>query len=141
MISFSVDPPKIIEHPNSQSVPTGSQATFTIEVTGDDLTFQWQKNDNDVHNGSNYSGADTNTLSIQHVKKSHAGCYRCLVKNDVKKDGEISDEAQLTIRESSLQCLSCTVVYLIVFLVNHTMRPISTLLVFILLVQNNSFHS
>ena len=102
MISFSVDPPKIIEHPNSQSVPTGSQATFTIEATGDDLTFQWQKNDNDVHNGSNYSGADTNTLSIQHVKKSHAGCYRCLVKNDVKKGGEVSDEAQLTICESSL---------------------------------------
>ena len=75
------------------------------------------------------------------MKKSHAGCYRCLVKNDVKKDGEISDEAQLTICESSLQCLSCTVVYLIVFLVNRTLRPIYTLLVFILLVQNNSFHS
>ena len=99
MISFSVDPPKVIEHPNSQSVPTGSQTTFTIEATGDDLIFQWQKNARDVHNDINYSGTDTNTLSIRHVKKSHAGCYRCLVKNEVKRDGEVSEEAELHVCE------------------------------------------
>ena len=50
-----------------------------------------------MHNGSNYSGTDTNTLSIRQVKKSHAGCYRCLVKTDVKKDGILSEEAQLSV--------------------------------------------
>ena len=93
---FSVDPPKVIQHPNSQTVPTGGKTTFTTEATGDDLTFQWQKNGSDMHNDSNYSGADTNTLSIQHVKKNDGGCYRCLVKNDVKKDGILS-EAQLSV--------------------------------------------
>ena len=50
-----------------------------------------------MHNGSNYSGTDTNTLSIRQVKKSHAGCYRCLVMNEIKKGGILSEEAQLSV--------------------------------------------
>ena len=73
-----------------------------VEATGDDLKFQWQKNGSDLKNGSNYSGTGTNTLSIRQVKKSHAGCYRCLVKNEVKLEGEISEEAELNVCE----CLS-----------------------------------
>ena len=107
---LSVDPPKVTQHPKSQSAPTGAENTFKIEATGDDLIFQWQKNGSDVHNDRNYSGTDTNTLRIQHVKKSDAGCYRCLVKNVVKRNGDVSAEAQLTVCESVLQCLSFTVV-------------------------------
>ena len=92
-----VDPPKVIQHPISQSVPTGAQTTFTVEATGDDLTFQWQKNGCDVRNDSNYSGTDTNTVSIRHAKKSDGGHYRCLVKNEVKMDGKLSKEAQLSV--------------------------------------------
>ena len=95
-LSFSVVPPKVIQHPNSQSVPTGAQTTFTVEATGDDLTFQWQKNGSDVPNGSNYRGTDTKTLSIQYVKKGDGGHYRCLVRNEVKKDGVHPEKAQLS---------------------------------------------
>ena len=94
---MSVDPPKVTQHPKSQSVFTGAQATFKVEATGDDLTFQWQKDGSDVHNDSNYSGTDTSTLMIQHVKKSDGGCYSCLVSNEAKKEGEVSDKAQLTV--------------------------------------------
>ena len=94
---FSVDPPKVIQHPSCQSVPTGAKTTFTVEAKGDDLIFQWQKNGSDMHNDSNYSGTDANTLSIRHVKKSDGGCYRCLVRNEVKKDGIHSKEAQLSV--------------------------------------------
>ena len=96
-LPFSVDPPKVIQHPNSQTASTGRQTTFTIEATGDDPTFQWQKNGRDVHNDCNYSGTDTNTLSIRQVKKSDEGFYRCLVMNDVKKDGILSEHAQLSV--------------------------------------------
>ena len=99
---MSVDPPKVTQHPKSQSALTGAQATFKVEATGDDLTFQWLKNGSDVHNDSNYGGTDTNTLMIQHVTKSEGGCYSCLVSNEVKKDGDMSNEAQLTVCE----CLS-----------------------------------
>ena len=50
-----------------------------------------------MHNDSNYSGTDTNTMSIRHVKKSDGGRYRCLVKNEVEKDEILSKEAQLNI--------------------------------------------
>ena len=50
-----------------------------------------------MHNGSNYSVTDTNTLSIQHVKKIDGGHYRCLVRSEVQKDGILSKEAQLIV--------------------------------------------
>ena len=31
------------------------------------------------------------------MKKSDEGHYRCLVKNEVKRDGEVSEEAQLSV--------------------------------------------
>ena len=93
---FTVAPPKVTQHPKSQSVQTGAQTTFTVEATGDALTFQWQKNTSDVHNDGNYSGTNSNTLSIQRVKNSDEGRYRCLVMNEIKKDGIFSEEAQLS---------------------------------------------
>ena len=52
-----------------------------------------------MYNDSNYCGTDTNTLSIQYVKKGDGGRYRCLVRNEVKQDGEVSEEAELTVCE------------------------------------------
>ena len=99
---FAVDPPKITEHPKSQSVPTGEETTLKVEARGDDLIFQWLKNGNNLKSDSDYSGTYTNTLNIQHVKKSDASYYRCLVKNEVKLEGDISEEAKLNVCE----CLS-----------------------------------
>jgi len=93
----SVDTPNVTQHPSSRSVLTGAEITFKIEATGDDLTFQWQKDGNNLHNNGNYSGTDTNTLKIQKVKKSDRGCYRCVVRNKVKRDEVLSQEAWLTV--------------------------------------------
>ena len=101
--SFPVGPPVITQHPVSQIISTGAEATtFKIEATGDDLTFQWQKNGSDLHSDSNYSGTDTNTLKIRHVKKSYTGVYRCLVKNRVEKEGKLSNEAELAVCKLSV---------------------------------------
>ena len=64
-----------------------------------------------MHNGSNYSGTDTNTLSIRRVKRSDEGRYRCLVKNEVKKDGEVSEEAKLTVCECPSDIVVVVVYY------------------------------
>ena len=97
MTIFAVDPPKVTEHPKSQSVPTGGETTLKVEAKGDDLIFQWLKNGSNLKSDSNYSGTYTNILIIRQVKKSDAGCYRCLVKNEVKKNGVLSEEAQLSV--------------------------------------------
>ena len=92
-------PPTIVQHPQSQSIPAGTEATLKVKAVGDDLTFQWQKNGSNVHNDSTYSGTDTNILKMKHVKKSEEGDYRCCVKNEVNKDGELSKEAHFTVCE------------------------------------------
>ena len=72
---FAVDPPKVTEHPDSQSAPIEGEIIFKVEARGDDLIFQWQKDGTNLKNDSNYSGTDTDRLRIQQVKKSDAGCY------------------------------------------------------------------
>ena len=69
---------------------------FRVEVTGDDLQFQWQKDCNDIHDrGGRYCGTNTDTLHILMVEKGDEGCYRCLVKNCVEKI--VSNNAILTV--------------------------------------------
>ena len=96
-----VDPPKITEGPENQSVTTGTDATFTVEVTGDDIEFQWQKDKrNIIDNESRFKVSktkDTSTLCIHRVQKSDKGHYRCLIKNPLEKNGKYSHEAELTV--------------------------------------------
>ena len=104
-----VDQPNIIQHPKDQQVLTGAEATFSIKAEGDHLKYRWQKNGSYVCNDNTHKGAATNTLTICQVKKSDVGHYKCVVKNKVNKDGEVSKEAQLTVCKF-LDFVHCTVV-------------------------------
>ena len=80
-------------------------ATFTVEATGDDLHFQWQKDGKDISMDEmrlKCSQTDkTSTLRIQSVEKGDEGHYKCLVKNrvesSVESSGMTSKEAQLPV--------------------------------------------
>ena len=100
-IFYSVDPPEITQGPESQSVATGTAATFRVEATGDDIEFQWQKdkiNIDDKNSRFNLNRTEgTSMLNIQHMQKSDRGQYRCLVKNPVEKSGKPSQEADLAV--------------------------------------------
>ena len=97
----SDDPLKIARHPESQSVATGTDTTFRVEATGDNLQFQWQKDErNIVDYNSRFKVSkteDTSTLCIHCVQKSDKGHYRCLIKNPVEKNGKPSIEADLSV--------------------------------------------
>ena len=97
----SVDPPEIIQGPESQSVATEAHTTFTVEAKGDGLQFQWQKDGIDIDSSEPRlhcdSTGDASTLHIQHTKKSDRGRYRCLIKNPVEKSGKVSQEANLSV--------------------------------------------
>ena len=109
---LTVHPPKIISNPESMSVAARAGATFTVEATGDELQFQWQKDGKDIDkNESRLQCSQTNntsTLHIQHVKKSDQGHYKCLVKNLIEENEKTSHDAELTVRE-----FVCTVVSLV----------------------------
>ena len=116
---LTVDPPKITRHPESQSVVTQTTIAFTVEATGDDLQFLWQKDDKDIDKNESRlqcSQTDnTSTLHIEHVKKSDQGHYKCLVKNQVEKSGTKSDVAELIVCEF-YSCLFCFFVSCFAFL-------------------------
>ena len=61
----------IVEQPNSATICTGSSYELTAEVTGNNLSFQWQINDGsgfmDLQNGADFSGVNTSILTIQNI--------------------------------------------------------------------------
>ena len=99
----AVDPPKITRQPESKSVVTGVPTTFTVEATGDNLQFQWQKDGKDIDRNTTrlqwIQTDNTSTLYLQSVVKSNQGHYKCLVRNPVEKSGMPSNTAKLTVCE------------------------------------------
>jgi len=70
--------------------------TFSIKARGDNLMFQWLKDDIEISDDHRFVGSYTDTLKILPVTLSDHGCYKCLVKNDVV-EAESSRSAQLFI--------------------------------------------
>ena len=102
---LTVNPPEITRHPENISVATGATAVFTVEATGDNLQFQWQKNDKDIDQDKfrlqcNHTD-NISTLRIECVEKSDKGHYKCLVKNLVRKGVLATRVAELCVCEFS----------------------------------------
>ena len=97
----SVDPPKIIRHPENQSVATGADTMITVETTGDKLQFQWQKDGIDIDHSEPRlqcnSAGNASTLYIKDTNKSDKGHYRCLITNPVENKGLPSAAANLSV--------------------------------------------
>ena len=92
---FTVDPPKIIQHPESKSVATGADITMTVQATGDDLHYQWQKDGIDLSDDDRHHDTGTDTLRIVKVEKGDSKRYWCHVKNKIGE--EFSKEALLKV--------------------------------------------
>jgi hypothetical protein len=76
-------PPAITLDPVSQSVDSGATAIFTVSASGTTpLYYQWQKDQTDLSDGENISGANTHTLQVSSAEPSDAGDYRCIVTNN-----------------------------------------------------------
>ncbi|HLZ90000.1 MAG TPA: hypothetical protein VKQ52_22260, partial [Puia sp.] len=77
--------------PTSQTVCSGTSATFSVSATGTPtLTYQWQVSINNgstwtaIANNANYSGATTTSLTITSIPTSFNGySYRCTVTNSL----------------------------------------------------------
>ena len=75
--TLTVNPlPSIITQPQGGDICEGEGFTFTVVANGNNLTYQWQ------HNGNNINGATTNSYSISAATVSDGGTYNCLISND-----------------------------------------------------------
>ncbi|WP_414661646.1 beta strand repeat-containing protein [Horticoccus sp. 23ND18S-11] len=68
--------PAFSTHPAVQTVPPGTNVTFTIVATGSPTpTLQWQKN------GGNLAGQTGSSLTLNAVTAADAGSYSCVATN------------------------------------------------------------
>ena len=83
----------ITQQPQNQSACTGGDVTFTVTATGNNLTYQWQKD------GSDISGATATTLTLNNVTSADNGSYTCVITSDC---GNVtSDAATLTVVDAT----------------------------------------
>jgi uncharacterized cupredoxin-like copper-binding protein len=93
VVPASVAAPVIVTGPESQTVVAGSTVQFSVEATGQDLTYQWQ------HNGTNIAGATSSQLSLGNVQLSDAGTVTVVVSN---AGGSVSGSASLNVTSGTM---------------------------------------
>ena len=89
--------PVITGHPTDQTVTAGEKVSFTVNASGDDLTYRWQVNKTGTWNDCTSTGSDRSTFSFT-AKESYSGwAYRCVVSNAGGR--AVSEDAVLTVSE------------------------------------------
>jgi hypothetical protein len=107
----------ITQQPSSQTICTASSAIFSISATGSTLQYQWQMNSgsgfSNITNGTTYTGATTNSLSVNNSAISLSGNqYRCVVTGAcgaavTSSAVTLTVQAPATITRSPLQAEAC----------------------------------
>lgn len=76
-------PPTIIAEPVPVTVANGGSSVFNISAIGVNVTYQWRRNNTNLLNGGNISGATSPTLQINNASAadafSGANGYYCVV--------------------------------------------------------------
>ncbi|KMQ51359.1 hypothetical protein CHISP_1842 [Chitinispirillum alkaliphilum] len=85
--------PQIMTQPSDVKVESGGTATFFVVATGDDITFQWQKDGTDI------VGATSSVYTVTASKSNNGSQFRCIVSNSAGT--VLSDFAKLTVQTSS----------------------------------------
>lgn len=81
-------PPSITTQPSSNTFAVGSDAQFTVNASGTDLSYQWQENSGtgfaNITDSGVYSGATTAILTIKSVTAGMSGfSYRVVVSGSL----------------------------------------------------------
>ncbi len=79
--------------PLTQEVLAGDTVTFSVAVTGGDLSYQW------TFDGTNISGATSSSYTINNVNAAEAGSYVCIITSS--SGAVTSQTATLTVDNGS----------------------------------------
>ena len=91
--------PTITTQPTAQTVTEGATATFTVEATGGNLSYQWQQSTDNGSRWTNIESATNATYTIETTTMDMSGTqYRCVVKNTINE--ETSEAATLTVKHN-----------------------------------------
>jgi uncharacterized delta-60 repeat protein len=91
------EPPRIVFHPISENVITGTNAVISVLAEGTEtLTYQWYyQTSAGTPNGTPLAGRTLPTLHIAGVTTNNTGVYYCIVKNSL--GSETSRTATITV--------------------------------------------
>ena len=78
-----VYPIRIIAQPASQTLLSGSNATFTVTATGTISGYQWYFNGSPLTDGGNITGSTTPMLVITNVQTGNTGTYTVQITNSL----------------------------------------------------------
>lgn len=67
----------IINQPVSQDIKEGASVTFSIDINGDIIGYQWRKDSENLSDSEKFKGTTTNTLTILNCSALDAGNYDC----------------------------------------------------------------
>ena len=94
--------PLITSNPLSQNVLEGQGCTFSVIVSGSNLSYQWQMNNVNISNTGVFAGADTSVLNISDVTGLSGNSFTCIISGSCyPPDSTIA--AILTV---SLKCIA-----------------------------------
>ncbi|MFT3979739.1 MAG: M36 family metallopeptidase [Ferruginibacter sp.] len=93
--------PAITTQPQSSTVCTGANASFSVVATGTNITYQWQVSTDGGGTWTNVTGATTATLSVASTTAAMNGNrYRVVVSGTCTPASVTSAEATLTVNNS-----------------------------------------
>jgi len=93
-------PPGIVSQPQSQSVPLGSSATFTVGADGlAPFGYQWYSGSNKISSANNPTATHA-TLLLTNLQFNQSGTYSVVVSNSIS--GVTSQPATLFVFEAAL---------------------------------------
>ncbi len=92
------DAPTISQQPSSSEVSSGESLSLSVEVLGvEPITYRWQKDGEDLAEGSRIAGTATAELTISAAEPGDQGSYRVLVADDCGEQTSSAD-AQVYVR-------------------------------------------
>ena len=96
---LTVEPILIVTQPDNVTIAEGEDAVFTVFVSGDSPSYQWQKDGADISDiADTYSGTNTVSLTVLSAADGvDEGMYRVVVSNPASSPGVMSGAATLSI--------------------------------------------
>lgn len=73
--------PKVVSNPVATSVTEGQTLTLSASITGNGVSYVWQRDGSNLSDGGRVSGANTQKLTVTGVLASDAGQYRLVGVN------------------------------------------------------------
>lgn len=100
-----VEPPQIIEHPESLSVIHGGDLSLEVVASGPDLNYAWLKDGKEITSDDypNCSGIHSSCLQIKGFLPEYTGKYSCVVSNSAGNN--VSKIAELTLGNNLLSII------------------------------------